>query len=104
MAYALKCNKNVIPIKVRIDDFPRNLPGDIASICHKSGPKYDDYYFDAFIDKLQKYFLKSQPKPNIEQYVKVRKEINLAEDKEAISSHPFTSMQLLRMFIKSIYK
>lgn len=104
LAYALKCNKNVIPIKVRIDDFPRNLPPDIAQICHKSGPKYDDYYFDAFVEKLRNYFLKSKAKPtyDFEEYIPVekRKVKNAAEYRETILQS-FSPIDLLRMFFKS---
>lgn len=61
LAYALKQKKNIIPVILAgFTDFPYNLPSDIEEIRYKNGPKYDQYYFDAFYSRLTE-FLISQP-------------------------------------------
>lgn len=59
LAYALKCNKNVIPVMLAGADFPQNLPDDICQVRYKNGPKYNIDYFDSFYERL-KGFLKSR--------------------------------------------
>lgn len=63
LAYALKRNKNVIPVMLDgFTEFPDNLPTDIARVQKKNGPKYDQYYFDDFYRKLKDVFLET-PSP-----------------------------------------
>ena len=63
LAHALKLDKNVIPIMLNgFTEFPDNLPTDIARVQKKNGPKYDQYYFDGFYNKLVDVFLET-PKP-----------------------------------------
>lgn len=66
LAYALKLNKNVIPIMLEgFDDFPEDLPDDICNVVRKNGPKYDNYYFDDFYRKMKKSFFETpEPKPS----------------------------------------
>lgn len=63
LSYALKKNKNIIPIFLaEVDGFPENLPTDIKGIIHKNGPEYNKYHFNAFYEDLKKRFLLSLPK------------------------------------------
>lgn len=62
LAYALKKNKNVIPILLAgVKKFPDNLPEDIAGVAVKSGPSYNRDYFDSFYAQLKERFLLSRP-------------------------------------------
>ncbi|NVN96602.1 MAG: SUMF1/EgtB/PvdO family nonheme iron enzyme [Bacteroidetes bacterium] len=62
LAYALKMGKNIIPIMLNgFNEFPENLPDDIAKVVRKNGPKYNQEYFDAFYEKLKSDFLESKP-------------------------------------------
>ncbi len=61
LAYALEKGKNIIPVMLSgFTEFPDELPADIAAVRRKNGPKYDQYYFDAFYAKLLR-FLDSRP-------------------------------------------
>ena len=60
LAYALKNNKNVIPIRLPGVDFPDHLPDDIHSVTKKHSPGYSEEYFNSFFQKL-KTFLHSKP-------------------------------------------
>lgn len=61
LAYALEKGKNIIPVMLNgFTEFPDNLPDDIVAVRRKNGPKHDNYYFDAFYDKLLR-FLNSTP-------------------------------------------
>lgn len=63
LAHALKLGKNIIPIMLNgFTEFPDNLPTDVARVQKKNGPKYDQYYFDGFYQKLVDVFLET-PKP-----------------------------------------
>lgn len=63
LAHALKLGKNVIPIMLNgFTEFPDNLPADVARVQKKNGPKYDQYYFDGFYNKLIDVFFET-PKP-----------------------------------------
>ena len=63
LAHALKLGKNIIPIMLNgFTEFPDNLPTDVARVQKKNGPKYDQYYFDGFYNKLVDVFLET-PKP-----------------------------------------
>ena len=63
LAHALKLGKNIIPIMLNgFTEFPDNLPADVARVQKKNGPKYDQYYFDGFYNKLVDVFLET-PKP-----------------------------------------
>ena len=63
LAHALKLGKNIIPIMLNgFTEFPDNLPADVARVQKKNGPKYDQYYFDEFYNKLVNIFLET-PKP-----------------------------------------
>ena len=60
LAYALKKNKNVIPVLLSgVNGFPDNLPPDVADVALKNGPQYNKYHFDAFYKDLKKRFLLS---------------------------------------------
>lgn len=62
LAYALKQNKNIVPILLDgINNFPQNLPEDICAVTTKNGPEYNQSYFDEFYNKLR-LFLHSNPK------------------------------------------
>lgn len=66
LAYALKQKKNIIPIMLAgFSDFPPDLPQDIALIERKNGPKYDQYYFDDFYNRLKGRFLESKGQKGI---------------------------------------
>ncbi len=63
LAHALKLGKNIIPIMLNgFTEFPDNLPADVARVQKKNGPKYDQYYFDGFYNKLIDVFFET-PKP-----------------------------------------
>ena len=63
LAYALKRNKNVIPIFLAgVNGFPDNLPSDIAGVIMKNGPEYNRYHFNAFYEDLKKRFLHKKKK------------------------------------------
>ena len=64
LSYALKQNKNVIPIMLTGFSFPDDLPDDIVKVQRKNGPKYDQYYFDEFYKKLKKEFFDT-PAPKV---------------------------------------
>lgn len=60
LAYALKKNKNIIPVFLSgVKGFPRDLPEDIAKVAVKNGPEYNRYHFNSFYKDLKKRFLKS---------------------------------------------
>ncbi len=69
LAYALKRNKNVIPVMLEgFDGFPEDLPDDICKVVRKNGPKYDSYYFDDFYRKMKKSFFETpEPNPEVKQ-------------------------------------
>lgn len=61
LAYALKKNKNIIPIFLSgTNGFPGNLPSDVAGVVKKNGPEYNRYHFNAFYEDLKNRFLKSR--------------------------------------------
>lgn len=61
LAYALKRNKNIIPIFLSgTNGFPENLPSDVAGVAKKNGPEYNRYHFNAFYEDLKSRFLKSR--------------------------------------------
>lgn len=65
LSEALKKEKNVIPVMLDgFNEFPEELPKDIADVRYKNGPKYDKVYFDAFYEKL-KHFIKEVPTDDI---------------------------------------
>ena len=60
LAYALKLNKNIIPVFLAgVSGFPKNLPEDVAGVTKKNGPEYNKYHFDNFYKQLRSRFLKS---------------------------------------------
>lgn len=61
LAYALKHNKNVIPVKSSNFHFPENLPEDISGIRYKNAVSKNMEFFDAMVEKLIS-FLQSKPK------------------------------------------
>ena len=66
LAYALKQNKNIIPVFLSgVKDFPEGLPNDVKDVIKKNGPEYNRYYFNDFYDTLKKRFLKSSPRRRI---------------------------------------
>lgn len=62
LQYALKQNKNIIPVFLSgVDGFPNNLPDDIKAVTKKNGPEYNKYYFNDFYERLCNDFLISKP-------------------------------------------
>lgn len=56
LAYALKLRKNIIPVLLSgVNEFPTNLPEDIADVTTKNGPEYNKYYFDEFYRRLKSF-------------------------------------------------
>lgn len=65
LAYALKKNKNIIPIFLSgVTGFPQGLPSDIAGVAKKNGPEYNRYYFNDFYKALKSRFIRSRPNRN----------------------------------------
>lgn len=60
IAYALKNNKNIIPIMLRNFEFPEHMPEEIEPLRYKNGLPADSQFFGAFIKKLEE-FLQSKP-------------------------------------------
>lgn len=60
LSHALKHGKNIVPVMLRGFSFPQELPDDIDDIRYKNGVEASIEFFDAFVEKLQK-FLKSKP-------------------------------------------
>ena len=62
LAYALKRNKNIIPVFLSgPGKFPSNLPDDISQVVKKNGPTYELYHFDSFYKELKQRFIRSLP-------------------------------------------
>lgn len=62
LAYALRKNKNVIPVFLSgVTGFPSNLPDDLKNVVKKNGPEYGYYHFNAFYKDLKKRFIQSVP-------------------------------------------
>ncbi len=59
LAFALKHNKNIIPIMMRGFDFPKTLPAEIDKIRYMEGVTASSEYFDAVVDRIEK-LLKSR--------------------------------------------
>lgn len=58
LAYALKRNKNIIPVFLAgVNSFPDYLPSDIADVTTKNGPEYNRYHFNSFYEILKTRFL-----------------------------------------------
>ncbi len=58
LAYALKKNKNIIPVFLSgVKGFPDNLPMDVVGVVKKNGPEYNRYHFNAFYEDLKKRFI-----------------------------------------------
>lgn len=63
LAYALKRNKNIIPIFYGVNSFSRwNLPNDIVGVTKKNGPEYNKYHFNSFYSILKKRFIHKKNK------------------------------------------
>lgn len=61
LAYALKQNKNIIPIFLSgVTGFPQNLPEDIIAVTKKNGPEFNRYYFNDFYRVLKDRFLQKR--------------------------------------------
>lgn len=54
LSYALKNNKNIIPIMMRNFTFPQTLPDDIDQIRHMEGITASYEFFDSVIEKIKK--------------------------------------------------
>lgn len=62
LAYALKQNKNIIPVFLNgMSGFPPGLPSDISGVIKKNGPEYNRYYFNDFYKTLKERFIISKP-------------------------------------------
>lgn len=55
--HALKHGKNIIPVMMRGFEFPAELPASIEPVRYKNGLQANTELFDAFIAKLQTFFL-----------------------------------------------
>lgn len=55
--HALEQKLNIIPIMLRGFSFPKELPPSIDEIRYKNGIESNYQFFDAFIDKLQKFLV-----------------------------------------------
>lgn len=55
--HALQAKKNVVPIMLRGFSFPETLPDSISALRYKSGLEANTQFFDAFIDRLQQFFV-----------------------------------------------
>lgn len=65
LSEALDKEKNVIPVMLEgFDNYPTDLPNDIADVRFKNGPKYTKDYFDAFYEKLKR-FIREVPTDDI---------------------------------------
>jgi len=53
LAFALKYNKNIIPIIMRGFEFPKTLPVDIDKIRYMEGVTASSEYFDAVIERIE---------------------------------------------------
>lgn len=53
LAFALKHNKNIIPIMMRGFNFPQILPADIDKIRYMEGITASSEYFDAVVEKIK---------------------------------------------------
>ena len=53
--HALRNNKNIVPVMLRGFTFPGKMPESIDSLRFKSGLEANSEFFDAFIQKLQKF-------------------------------------------------
>ncbi len=63
LAYALKRNKNIIPVFLSgVTGFPEGLPNDVVGVIKKNGPEYNRYYFNDFYETLKKRFLHKRSK------------------------------------------
>lgn len=70
LAYALKKQKNIIPIFLSgVNGFPDNLPSDVEGVIMKNGPEYNRYHFNAFYEDLKKRFLKSKHNHSLWEHV-----------------------------------
>jgi hypothetical protein len=61
IAYALKKEKNIIPIMLPGFDWPKELPSDIFEFKCKKGIQLKMMNFDATLNFISKNFLKSKP-------------------------------------------
>ena len=61
IAFALKEDKNIIPIICPDFRFPKNLPEDIKKISEYNGIEFSSSYFDAFVNKLEDFFVLKKP-------------------------------------------
>lgn len=59
IAYALKLNKNIIPVMMPGFEWPKTLPDDIRAVCMLNGITASTDYFNEFLKKLTS-FLTSQ--------------------------------------------
>ena len=53
LAFALKHNKNIIPIIMRNFEFPKTLPSDIDKIRYIEGVTASSEYFDAVVERIE---------------------------------------------------
>lgn len=67
VAYALSLKRNIIVVRLDGAVFPPDLPSDIAEISKKNGPEYSISYYDSFVSRLTKDFLRSAPR-NLKTY------------------------------------
>lgn len=78
IAFALKCGKNIVPVKVSDFVYPTDLPEDIADISRHNAVDYIRSYYDDFISKLIGRLVSKPDRDKQEDEIareKVRKEI-----------------------------
>ena len=66
LAFALKNNKNIIPVMMRGFEFPHNLPTDIEKVRFMQGISASSEYFDEMIERLNRMFVSNSAAKNAE--------------------------------------
>lgn len=84
LAFALKHNKNIIPIMMRGFEFPATLPDDIDKIRYMEGVTASSEYFDAVIQRIETLLYSSKTKSNnthnlVEDYISFISAITISD-------------------------
>ncbi|HAM68738.1 MAG TPA: hypothetical protein DCP68_03895 [Ruminococcus sp.] len=66
--HALNTRKNIVVVKdSEFEDYPENLPNDIAEIRHYQSARVSEEYFDAFVDRVANYLRQGRENAGIPQ-------------------------------------
>lgn len=60
ISFALKQNKNIVPVLLRNFSFPKEMPEDIEPLRWKNGVEASTEFYDAFVKKLQSFLTAKQ--------------------------------------------